>query len=53
MAAMVTCAGCALAAAGLDMFGLVCAAGDEETFVSLMPELNQVTGLRTVFHYLY
>ena len=45
MAAMVTCAGCALASAGLDMFGLVCAAGNDETFVALMPELNQVTGL--------
>ena len=29
----------------LDMFGLVCGAGNEETFVSIMPELNQVTGL--------
>ena len=27
------------------MFGLVCGAGNEETFVSIMPELNQVTGL--------
>ena len=29
------------------MFGLVVAAASEKTFVSIMPELNQVTGLVT------
>jgi hypothetical protein len=35
----------AVADAGLEMFGLVVGAADESTFVSFMPELNQVTGM--------
>ena len=47
LAAILTGAGIAIADAGLEMFGLVVAAGSADAFVSLMPELNQVTGLVT------
>ena len=45
MAGIINCCGAAIADAGLEMFGLVVAAGDKNTFAAVMPELNQVTGL--------
>merc|ERR1712050_41690 len=48
LAATVTACGLAAADAGLEMFGLVVGAGSESTFVSYMPELNQITGLVSI-----
>ena len=48
LATLVTACGIAVADAGLEMFGLVVGAGSESTFVSYMPELNQVTGLLSI-----
>ena len=47
LATILTACGVAIGDAGLEMFGLVVAAANEKTFVALMPELNQVTGLIT------
>ena len=45
LAGIINCCGAAIGDAGLEMYGLVVAAGDETTFAAVMPELNQVTGL--------
>ena len=47
LATVLTACGIAVGDAGLEMFGLVVAAANQKTFVALMPELNQVTGLIT------
>ena len=48
LAALITACGIAVADAGLEMFGIVIGAGSEFTFVSYMPELNQITGLLSI-----
>ncbi|CBY09662.1 unnamed protein product [Oikopleura dioica] len=48
MAAIVTACGLAAADAGLDMYGVVIGAATMGTFASIMPELNQVTGILSV-----
>lgn len=47
LASVITACGISVGDAGLEMFGLLVGAGNEKTFVGLMPELNQVTGLIT------